>query len=104
MAMRSTNSPRKLYKRAGSIVLCLSGCYFGPRVGEKCLIDASKEVYHTVLKPAAGKKRIEVEQIAAGGASIVETWTQKALTFKKRAPKGEGIGDQLPPAPEAAAS
>ena len=98
MAMRSKNSPRRVYVRSGSLVLCLAGCYFGPRSGEKTFIDADKEVTTEVLKPAGGRKRIRIEQIAAGGASIVETWSQKQLTFKKRAPKADAdpIGAMLP--------
>lgn len=104
MAMRSTNSPRRLYKRNGMMLLCLSGKYFGPRSGEKtCVIDdPAREVTISQLPKAGGKCRIQIEQIAAGGASVIEVWTEKTIERKKRAPKTETIGDQLPEPPAAA--
>lgn len=103
MAMRSVNSPRRLYKRNGNMLLCFSGRYFGPRSGEKTfvVIDPAREVKIELLSNAGGKRRIRIEQVAAGGASVVETWTEKTIERKKRSSKDDAIGDQLPAPPSA---
>ena len=101
MAMRSAQSPRKLYKRSvkngGPYVLMIAGAYYAPRKGEKTAFDPKVEVSHTFVKPSGGKKRIEVVQAAQGDKpEIKETWVERELEFKKREPKATGLLDSAP--------
>lgn len=103
MAMRSAQSPRKLYKRSikngGPYVLVIAGTYYAPRKGEKTAFDPNVDVSHAFVKPSGGKKRIEVTQVAEGKPDIKETWVERELTFKKREPKAPALLDAAP-APE----
>lgn len=106
MAMRSAQSPRKLYKRSikngGPYVLMIAGAYFAPRKGEKTAFDPSVEVTHSFVKASGGKKRIEVVQAAQGDKpEIKETWVEREVVFKKREPKTSGLLDAAPEAPTA---
>ncbi len=101
MAMRSAQSPRKLYKRSvkngGPYVLMIAGAYFAPRKGEKTALNPEVEVTHAFVKPSGGKKRIEVVQAAQGDKpEIKETWVERELEFKKREPKAPGVLDSAP--------
>jgi len=100
MAMRTAQSPRKLYKRSvkngGPLVLMVAGAYYAPRKGEKSAFDPEVEVTHVFLKPSGGKRRIEVTQVAEGKAPVVESWIERELTFKKREPKAPGLLDAAP--------
>ncbi len=99
--MRSKNSARRLYTRAGRPLVCISGAYFGPKSDEPTFVDASKEITHETLEPVEGVRCIRIEQIAAGGASIVEVWYETQPKFTHRSPKDDAIGSQLPSAPSA---
>ena len=101
MAMRSAQSPRKLYKRSikngGPYVLMINGAYYAPRKGEKTAFDPETEVTHAFVKPSGGKKRIEVTQAAQGDKpEVKETWVERELTRKKREPKAAGLLDAAP--------
>lgn len=92
MAMRTANAPRKLYKRSvangGPYLLMISGTYFAPRKGEKTAFNPDVEVSHAFIKPAGGKKRIEVTQAAQGDKpEVKETWVEREIVFKKRESK-----------------
>ena len=82
MAMRSSDSPRRVYARAGSLVICYGGVYFGPKAETSSAINPEREVKLEVLAPAGGKKRLSVKQ--AGKNAVSEVWVQKHLTFKSR--------------------
>lgn len=82
MAMRSSDSPRRVYARAGSLVICYGGVYFGPSAKATSAINPEREVKLEVLAPAGGKKRLSVKQ--SGKNPVSETWVQKQLTFKSR--------------------
>ena len=105
MAMRTAQSPRKLYKRSvkngGPLVLMVAGAYYAPRRGEKSAFDPEVEVTHASLKPSGGKQRIEVTQAPQGDKpEVKETWVERELTFKKREPKAPGLLDATVPQPE----
>jgi hypothetical protein len=103
MPMRSANAPRRLYKRSvkngGPLVLVIASVYYAPRKGEKSAFSADREVTTSELKPSGGKRRLEVSQAALdGGAPIVETWVERDLVFKPRAPKAAAPVAQEPEA------
>lgn len=83
MAMRSTTSPRRIYVRSGSPVVCYGGIYFGPKANTESTINVEKEVTIEVLDKAGGKARIAVTQ-KVGKNKVTETWNEKHLTFEKR--------------------
>lgn len=83
MAMRSSSSPRRLYSRGGSYVVCYGGVYFGPLANKETKINPDKEVTIEVLENSGGKKRIAVTQ-RAGKGKVTETWNEKHLVFKPR--------------------
>jgi hypothetical protein len=85
MAMRSSTSPRRVYSRSGSVVTCYGGVYFGPKAGAESSINVNKEVRIEVLENAFGTKRIQVTQKIGKQTPVVEVWTEKHLTFNKRA-------------------
>lgn len=85
MAMRSSTSPRRVYNRGGSMVLCYGGIYFGPKANSESAINSEKEVRIEVLEKAGGKSRIQVTQKVGKNAPVVEIWNEKHLTFEKRA-------------------
>lgn len=87
MSMRSATSPRRLYTRSGSVVVCYGGIYFGPKSNAETKMNSAKEVRIEVLDPAFGTKRIQVTQKIGRQDPVVEVWTEKELTFEKRAPK-----------------
>jgi len=85
MAMRSASDSRRVYPRAGSLVLTHGGTYYGPnaRTGES-KIDSSKEVKVEELTAGSkGKKRLTVTQ-KQKGELIQETWTEKEVIFTPR--------------------
>jgi len=84
MAMRSSTSPRRVYPRAGSLVTCYGGIYFGPLANKDTAIDSKKEVRIEVLEKSGGKSRIQVTQKVGSKPAVVETWNEKHLTFKSR--------------------
>jgi len=84
MAMRSSTSPRRLYSRGGSMVVCYAGVYFGPKANSESAINVEKEVKIEVLENAGGKKRIQVTQKVGKNPAVVEVWNEKHLTFAKR--------------------
>jgi hypothetical protein len=86
MAMRSATSPRRVYPRAGSLVLTYGGVYFGPKHNTKSEINPDKEVRITVLDRSGGKARIEVAQ----KDGTKEIWTEKHLTFVPRSEASAG--------------
>jgi hypothetical protein len=88
MAMRSSTSPRCVYVRAGSPIVCYGGLYFGPPANKKTKIDAEKEVTIEVLEKSGGKARIAVTQ-KVGKNKVTETWNEKHLTFEKRTAAAE---------------
>jgi len=83
MAMRSSSSPRRVYFRAGTPLVCFSGVYFGPKADAESAINPEREVRIEVLDQAGGRKRIAVTQ-ASGKSKVTETWTEKHLTFATR--------------------
>ncbi len=85
MAMRSSSSPRRVYTRAGSVVVCYGGVYFGPKANTETKIDSDKEVKIEVLDKVGGKARIKVTQKIGSRPAVNETWNEKVLTFEKRA-------------------
>lgn len=85
MAMRSSTSPRRLYSRGGSMVVCYAGVYFGPKANSESKLNIEKEVRIEVLENSGGKKRIQVTQKVGSKPAIVEVWNEKHLTFEKRA-------------------
>ena len=85
MAMRSSTSPRRVYPRAGSYVVCYGGVYFGPKGKEETKINTDKEVKIEVLDNSGGKKRIQVSQKVGSKPAVTETWTEKNIVFEKRA-------------------
>lgn len=85
MAMRSSTSPRRVYSRGGSFVVCYGGVYFGPKANAESKINVDKEVTIEVLENSGGKKRIAVSQRAGKAGKVTETWNEKHLTFEKRA-------------------
>jgi hypothetical protein len=85
MSMRSSTSPRRVYPRAGSLVCCYGGIYFGPKANTESAIDSAKEVRIEVLDKSGGKSRIKVTQKVGSKPPVVETWNEKHLTFEKRA-------------------
>jgi len=84
MAMRSSTSPRRVYNRGGSMVLCYGGIYFGPKANSESAINSEKEVKIEVLEKSGGKARIQVTQ-KVGKNTVTEVWNEKHLTFEKRA-------------------
>jgi hypothetical protein len=78
MAMKSASSPRRLYLRAGSPVVCYAGLYFGPGRGTSA-INADKTVKIEVLPRSHGKARIAVSQ-----GETVENWSEQHLVFASR--------------------
>lgn len=84
MAMRSSNSPRRVYSRKGTLVVCFSGVYFGPGK-EASNIDPEKEVKIEVLDASHGKKRIKVTQKIGKKPAVMENWGEKKVTFTPRA-------------------
>lgn len=89
MAMRSSTSPRRVYTRGGSMVLCYGGVYFGPKGKEESAINSEKEVRIEVLEKSGGKSRIQVTQKVGKQDPIVEVWNEKNLTFATRSEKAE---------------
>ncbi len=85
MAMRSSNSPRRIYPRAGSFVVCYGGVYFGPKGNAETKLNTDKEVKIEVLDKVGGKARIQVTQKIGSKPAVTETWTEKHLVFEKRA-------------------
>lgn len=83
--MKSASAPRRVYNRAGSMVLCHGGVYFGPKANATSEINSEKEVKIEVLTKVGGKARIQVTQRVGSKPAIVETWNEKHLTFEKRA-------------------
>ena len=83
MAMRSNSSPRRVYTRKGTPLVCFSGVYFGPKADSETAINTAREVRIEVVAQAGGRKRIEVRQ-AAGKHSVTETWVEKHLEFGTR--------------------
>ncbi len=84
MAMRSSSSPRRIYTRAGSPIVCYGGVYFGPPANKESKINAEKEVTIEVLEKSGGKARIAVTQ-KVGKTKVTENWNEKKLVFEKRA-------------------
>jgi len=82
--MRSSTSPRRVYTRNGSLVLCYGGIYFGPNAKKGTEINSEKEVRIEVLENSHGKKRIQVTQKVGKKPAIVETWAEQELTFTPR--------------------
>jgi hypothetical protein len=85
MSMRSSTSPRRVYTRAGSVVVCYGGIYFGPLSNKESKINPEKEVRIEVLDKSGGKSRIKVTQKVGSHPAVTETWNEKHLTFEKRA-------------------
>lgn len=83
MSMRSSTSPRRVYSRKGTLLVCFQGVYFSPGK-EASSISADKEVKIEILDTAGGKKRIQVTQ-RAGKTSVKETWKQTNVKFESRA-------------------
>lgn len=89
MTMVAKSAARRLYTRSQfGLVLCFDGKYFGPKASAPTDLTKDDQVTVEVLKMAGGKHRIQVTQAVEDGAkAIVETWTEKELTFVPRAKK-----------------
>ena len=88
MAMRAQNDGRRIYVRAGNLIILYGGVYFGPGAKAETKMDKEKEVSVEVLAPAGGKKRIAVTQ-KVGKEKVTETWNEKHLKFAKRTAEEE---------------
>lgn len=84
MSMRSATSPRRVYARNGSPIICYAGVYFGPGAKTESKINVEKEVTVEVLDSVGGRKRIAVTQ-RNGKGKVTENWSEKTLTVKHRA-------------------
>jgi hypothetical protein len=98
--MLSASAPRRVYPRAGSLVLMIAGKWFGPKAGAKTKVDPETKVNTEVLKAAGGVDRIKVTQHLGTPAEFSETWTTKQVVFQKRAPKADGSPAAEAPAAE----
>jgi len=79
MTMTAKDAPRRLYPRAGSLVLCFDGLYFGPRSSDTSALTKDDQVTVEVLPKKGAVHRIKVTQVVDGGKAIVETWTSREL-------------------------
>lgn len=84
MAMRSATSPRRVYTRGGSPIVCFGGAYYGPPAKKESKINVEKEVTIEVLENSGGKKRIAVTQ-KSGSKKVTEQWGEKQITKKEKA-------------------
>jgi len=83
--MRSSTSPRRVYSRKGSLLVCFAGVYFGPGK-EATNINVEKEVKIEVIEASAGgRKRIKVTQKIGKNPAVVENWGERKVTFTPRA-------------------
>jgi hypothetical protein len=100
MAMRSTTSPRRIYLRAGSPLVCFGGVYFGPMGTKASTIDHNNEVRLEILSPSTktGKKRVKVTQKVGRQEPIVETWIEKNVVFQKRSEEADETEAEAPKA------
>lgn len=101
MAMRSATSPRRIYVRNGSPVVCYGGVYFAPKADS--LVNLEREVRIELLPVSGGKKRIQVTQKHGKNPATVETWKELEIV---RVPRGSKASASEPtvseaPAPEA---
>lgn len=97
MAMRSASSPRRIYVRKGTPIVCYGGVYFGPPANKESKVDPDKEVRIEVLEKSGGKARIRITQggkmvknketgtYTVKDAAVSENWSEKKLVFEKRA-------------------
>jgi hypothetical protein len=82
MAMRSSDSPRRVYLRAGAPLICYGGKYFGPSAKATSAINVDREVKLEALPAAGGKARLSVKQ--SGKHPVSETWVEKHIVFGTR--------------------
>ncbi len=80
MTMRANDAPRKLYTRGGIPLVCYAGLYFGPGAKLTSQVDPTKEIRVKVVKPAGGRKRVEITQ-----GKVHETWHEHHVTVHHRA-------------------
>jgi hypothetical protein len=78
MTMRAHTDPRKIYARAGQLLVCFEGAYFGTPA-EKTHIDPDKEVKCAELPRAGTKARVKVTQ-----GKTTETWPEQRLKVQHR--------------------
>jgi len=90
MTMVAKDSARRLYPRAGSLLLCFDGLYFGPRASDTTKLTKDDQVTVEVLPKKGAVHRIKVTQVLANGSHakpITETWTSREVEFKPRGEK-----------------
>ncbi len=87
MTMIAKSGARRLYPRAGSLLLCFDGLYFGPRSSDTSKLTKDDQVTVEVLPKKGAVHRIQVTQVVDGGKPIVEVWTSRVVEFKKREAK-----------------
>lgn len=80
--MKTTESPRSLYRRNGVIHTCFGGKYYGP-TGES-LVKLDLPVTCSKLESDGGRARVEVTQRQPGRANVVETWRSVNVPRGKR--------------------
>lgn len=84
MTMRSADAPRRLYPRAGSLVLLFGGIYYSPAANKATEMNAEKEVTIEMLEKSSGKHRIQVTQKVGKKPAVIETWIEKNVVFGTR--------------------
>ena len=88
MTMVAKQDPRRLYPRAGSLVLCYDGLYFGPRATDTTKLTSKDQVTIELLPRKGSVHRIQVTQVVGDGKrAIQEVWTSKVLDIKPRGEK-----------------
>ena len=82
MSMKSKNSPRRPYVRAGQYLILWDGKYYGRDIKRSAFVKdglisvALDESGISVLRPSGGKRRVQVTQ-----GDVVETWREQNVVF-----------------------
>lgn len=81
MAMKSLSSPRRVYTRKGSPLVCYAGRYFTKLSAGDSKITDRLTVRIEVLPRSHGKARIQVSQSGPSGANtVLENWGETNLS------------------------
>lgn len=72
MPMKTASTPRRIYVRHGSPLVCFAGTYFGPPRGLNSALNVDRGAKVEVIGRDHGKAKATVTQ-----GDVVETWIER---------------------------
>lgn len=91
MAMKTSDQPRRVYRRNDVLHVLFEGKQYGPKDSDESEIETVRPVVCTLLPSNGGRARITVTQKCQGRKPVSETWTSIVVPLN---PREVPLGDE----------